>query len=319
MMYDISNIHETFDLGFPALNDRTEKKRGRKPKKQSEKEIMNEYMLENSTKIPNLQQQRKIYENMEYLSPNEKKIFENKFCKPKNPSQRKLMGYLNDPSKKIVISTGPAGTGKTLFATQFAVRGFMCGTFDKIIFTRPSVSVDEELGFLPGTLEEKMAPWMRPLYDILYNHISPKEVTQLIEEKTIEICPLGFMRGRTFKNCCIIADEMQNCTLSQMKLILTRIGEGTRLFITGDLEQCDRHNEKNGLEDFLERIRARRSNSITSVEFEINDVEREQVVKEVLEIYSTAVTLYSEEEDTLSNEEENSITTPCSSNDSKHV
>ena len=114
-----------------------------------------------------------------------------------------------------------------------------------------------------------------------------KEVTQLVEDKVIEICPLGFMRGRTFKNCCIVADEMQNCTLSQMKMILTRIGENTRLFITGDLEQCDRVGIRNGLEDFLDKIRGRRSNSITSVEFDINDIEREEVVKEVLEIYAS--------------------------------
>jgi phosphate starvation-inducible protein PhoH and related proteins len=161
------------------------------------------------------------------------------------------------------------------------------GVCDKIIFTRPSVSVDEELGFLPGTLEDKMAPWMRPLYDILYGFINPKELQQLIEEKVIEISPIGFMRGRTFKNCCIIADEMQNCTLNQMKMILTRIGENTRLFITGDLEQCDRMGDLNGLEDFLYKIRGRRSDSITSVEFGREDIEREDVVKEVLDIYSS--------------------------------
>jgi phosphate starvation-inducible PhoH-like protein len=262
-----------------------EKKRGRKPKKQTEKEIMKEY-VNDVVKPSTLQQQRKYYENMEYLSPNERKLFEKKFCQPKNPSQIKLMTYLNDPSQKIVIATGPAGTGKTLFATQTAIRHFLLGTYEKIIFTRPSVSVDEELGFLPGSLEEKMAPWMRPLYDILHTFITPKETTQLIEEKIIEICPLGFMRGRTFKNCCIVADEMQNCSLSQMKLVLTRIGENTRLFITGDLEQCDRMGERNGLEDFLDKIRSRRSNSISSVEFELKDVEREAVVREVLEIYA---------------------------------
>ena len=109
----------------------------------------------------------------------------------------------------------------------------------------------------------------------------------MMENGIIEISPLGFMRGRTFKNCCIIADEMQNCSLSQMKMILTRIGENTRLFITGDLEQCDRHGEINGLEDFLEKIHDRRSNSISSIEFETKDIEREEVVKEVLDIYTT--------------------------------
>lgn len=269
-----------YDIGIPS--DHLEKKRARtKTKKPTEKEIMKEYAAEFAT-------QRKYYENIQYLSPNERQIFENKFSQPKNDCQRQLMGYLNNPKQKVVIATGPAGTGKTLLTAQTAIRNFLLGTYEKIIFTRPSVSVDEDLGFLPGTLEEKMAPWMRPLYDILHIHISPKEVAQLIEEKVIEICPLGFMRGRTFKNCCIVADEMQNCTLSQMKLILTRIGENTRLFITGDLEQCDRYGVKNGLEDFLDKIRGRRSNSISSVEFAIRDIEREEVVKEVLEIYAAA-------------------------------
>ena len=275
-----------YDIGIPS--DHLEKKRARtKTKKPTEKEIMKEYATE-FPKNGQIQSQRKYYENIQYLSPNERQIFENKFSQPKNDCQRQLMAYLNNPKQKVVIATGPAGTGKTLLTAQMAIRNFLLGTYEKIIFTRPSVSVDEDLGFLPGTLEEKMAPWMRPLYDILHIHISPKEVTQLIEEKVIEICPLGFMRGRTFKNCCIVADEMQNCTLSQMKLILTRIGENTRLFITGDLEQCDRHGEKNGLEDFLDKIRGRRSNSISSVEFAIQDIEREEIVKEVLEIYAAA-------------------------------
>jgi phosphate starvation-inducible protein PhoH len=284
-MFDSSNVFDLFDPKAP--NDQgIKKQRGRKAKKPTEKEILKEYHQENS-KPSTLQQQRKYYENIQYLSPQERQQFEAKFCKPKNRSQSLLNSYLQEPRKKIVIATGPAGTGKTLLATQQAIRGFMLGTYEKIIFTRPSVSVDEELGFLPGTLEEKMAPWMRPLYDILHAHITPKEVTQLVEDKVIEICPLGFMRGRTFKNCCIVADEMQNCTLSQMKMILTRIGENTRLFITGDLEQCDRVGIRNGLEDFLDKIRGRRSNSITSVEFDINDIEREEVVKEVLEIYAS--------------------------------
>jgi phosphate starvation-inducible PhoH-like protein len=159
------------------------------------------------------------------------------------------------------------------------------GVSDKLIFTRPSVSVDEELGFLPGTLEEKMAPWIRPIYDVLYNFITPKEVTALLEDKVIEIAPLGYMRGRTFKNCWIVADEMQNSTVSQMKMLMTRLGENSKLVITGDLEQHDRINEMNGLEDFLNKFRGKRSSSISSIEFENKDIQREEVVKEVLEIY----------------------------------
>jgi phosphate starvation-inducible PhoH-like protein len=131
-----------------------------------------------------------------------------------------------------------------------------------------------------------MAPWVRPIYDILYNFISPREVTQMMEDKIIEISPLGYMRGRTFKNCWIVADEMQNSTTSQMKMLLTRLGENSRLVITGDLDQHDRANELNGLEDFLNKFRGKRSSSITSFEFQRQDIQREDVVKEVLDIYS---------------------------------
>jgi len=263
------------------------KKRTRKSKKQNEKEILYEYKAEVEKEKENtLIKQRKLYENMQYLSEKEKQNFEKKMTYPKNISQERYCNLLRDKSKKVVVATGPAGTGKTLFATEFGIRNFMLGNYEKIIFTRPSVSVDEDLGYLPGTLEEKMAPWIRPIYDILHNFVSPKEVLGLIEEKVIEISPLGFMRGRTFKNCWIVADEMQNSTISQMKMLLTRLGENSRLIITGDLEQFDRRNDLNGLEDFLSKFRGRRSSSISSFEFNRGDIQREEVVKEVLDIYS---------------------------------
>lgn len=233
-----------------------------------------------------LEYNKSYYNNYEHFSLKEKQIFENKFSKPKNKSQENYLKYLNRKNKKIIVATGPAGTGKTLLATELGIKNFLLGKYDKIIFTRPSITVDEDLGYLPGTLEEKMLPYIRPLYDILYLFISPKEVNQLIENKLIEIAPLGFMRGRTFKNCWIIADEMQNSTIGQMKMLLTRLGENSRLIITGDLEQNDRINEINGLEDFLDKFKGRRSESITSVEFDVEDIERDDIVKEVLEIYS---------------------------------
>jgi phosphate starvation-inducible PhoH-like protein len=162
----------------------------------------------------------------------------------------------------------------------------LTGVYDKLIFTRPSVSVDEDLGYLPGSLEEKMAPWVRPIYDILYRFLSPREVSQMVDDKVIEISPLGFMRGRTFVNSWIVADEMQNSTVAQMKMLLTRLGENSRLVITGDLEQFDRNHEFNGLDDFLNKFKGKRSSSISSFEFSRNDIQREEVVKEVLDIYS---------------------------------
>ena len=229
----------------------------------SEKELLNEYGIE-----------------IEY-----KKQETHKMTIPKNIHQHQYVHALQNKNKKIIVATGPAGTGKTLFATEYGIKNFLNGVYDKLIFTRPSVSVDEDLGFLPGTLEDKMAPWIRPIYDILYNFVTPKEVEQCMENKIIEIAPLGFMRGRTFKNAWIVADEMQNSTISQMKMLLTRLGENSRLIITGDLEQFDR-SEKNGLDDFLNKFKGKRSTSISSFEFDNTDIQREEVVKEVLEIYS---------------------------------
>jgi len=283
------------EVGEPKKEEK--KRPGRKPKKQNEKEIMYEYMMDHGVTssalaTPILKQQRKIYENFQYLSPAEREHFDQKFTKPKNQSQEIFSSMLKAKNKKIILATGPAGTGKTLFATEYGVRFFLLGVYDKLIFTRPSVSVDEELGFLPGTLEEKMAPWVRPIYDVLYQFIPPKEVTALMEEKVIEIAPLGYMRGRTFKNSWIVADEMQNSTISQMKMLLTRLGENSRLVITGDLEQYDRPNERNGLEDFLDKFKGKRSSSIGSFEFDRSDIQREEVVKEILDIYGGDIPEY---------------------------
>jgi phosphate starvation-inducible PhoH-like protein len=290
---------------FDASNSDT--KKGRKNKKQNEKQIKKDMInVFYAGEIEKIEQERenarerksrkqtapaitsaveKPYEYIHHMSSKEKEGFDAKFTKPKNENQEEYVNLLKQKGKKIVVATGPSGTGKTLFATEFGVRNFMTGVYEKLIFTRPSVSVDEELGFLPGTLEEKMAPWIRPIYDVLYNFLTPKEVTTLLEENIIEIAPLGYMRGRTFKNCWIVADEMQNSSVSQMKMLMTRLGENSRMVITGDLEQYDRHDEMNGLEDFLEKFKGKRSSSISSFVFQLADIQREEVVKEVLEIY----------------------------------
>jgi phosphate starvation-inducible protein PhoH and related proteins len=267
-------------------NVKQERRKGRKGRKMNEKEIFYEYReeIENEKSLKN---QKKLYDNYQYLSINEKKTIEDKYTSPKNSSQEEYVRKLKIKQRKIIVATGPAGTGKTLFATEFGIKNFFMNNVEKIIFTRPSVSVDEDLGYLPGTLEEKMAPWVRPIYDILYRFIHPKEVTQLLEDKIIEIAPLGYMRGRTFKNAWIIADEMQNSTVAQMKMLLTRLGENSRLVITGDLDQHDRKEGINGLEDFLDKFKGKRSSSITSIEFQRDDIQREEVVKEVLDIYSS--------------------------------
>lgn len=261
---------------------RMQKRRG---KKQFNKLIDEEMARYTSDKLDKKETMLNVFENFQYLSPKEKTHTEGKFSKPKNASQGLYVNNLNNLNNKIIIATGPAGTGKTLFATEYGLKQFLMGSFEKIIFTRPAVCVDEDLGYLPGTLEEKLAPYIRPIYDILYRFLSQEDVSRLIENKTIEISPLAYMRGRTFKNTWIIADEMQNSTISQMKMLLTRLGENSRMVITGDLEQHDRGTEINGLHDFLEKFSKRRSSSITSIEFDSNDIERERVVKEVLDIY----------------------------------
>jgi len=295
--YIVKTMHSTNSnsVGEP-------KKKNKRYKKQNEKVLLNEYKYEYEDSETNLVNQKNIYENIQYLSTAEKQRLEGRFTHPKNGMQRDYHNLLSQRSKKIVVATGPAGTGKTLFATEFGVKNFLLGNIEKLIFTRPSVSVDEDLGYLPGTLEDKMAPWVRPIYDILYQFITPKEVTALLEDKIIEIAPLGYMRGRTFKNCWIVADEMQNSTVSQMKMLLTRLGEKSRLIITGDLGQRDRPDDLNGLDDFLDKFKGKRSSSITSVEFENNDIQREDVVKEVLEIYGGNIPhIYNHVEDTDEN------------------
>ena len=253
---------------------------------------------ESSGYIPSVYDQIRLYENWQHLSHRERDLFEQRFTKPKTRSQEIYASMLKTRSKKIILATGPAGTGKTMFATEYGIRYFLQGVYEKLVFTRPSVSVDEDLGYLPGTLEDKMAPWVRPIYDILYQHMSVKEVTALLEEKVIEIAPLGYMRGRTFKNCWIVADEMQNSTIAQMKMLLTRIGENSRIVVTGDLEQRDVSTPEstNGLHDFLEKFRGKRSSSIGSFEFDRSDIQREDVVKEILDIYGGERIPYEDEE-----------------------
>ena len=203
---------------------------------------------------------------------------------PRNKNQETYVLALLDEQKDIVFGIGPAGTGKTLLAVQTAVKKFKQGEVDKIIVTRPAVSVDEDLGALPGTLEEKMAPWTRPIFDVLREYFTSYEIEGMIKEGIVEIAPLSYMRGRTFKYSYIIADEMQNATPNQMKMLLTRLGEGSQMAVTGDLGQADRMND-NGLLDFLKQFKGKNSTKISVVHFEKNDVERHPAVKEILEVY----------------------------------
>ena len=203
---------------------------------------------------------------------------------PRNKHQEEYVVKLLDESKDIVFGVGPAGTGKTLLAVQVAVKMFKEGKIDKIIVTRPAVSVDEDLGFLPGTLEQKMAPWTRPIFDVLREYFDARQIEGMIEEGIIEIAPLAYMRGRTFKQSFILADEMQNATPNQMKMLLTRLGEGSMMAVTGDLAQADRLKD-NGLIDFTKLLESKNTSRLDVVRFEQGDIERHEAVKEVLNIY----------------------------------
>jgi phosphate starvation-inducible PhoH-like protein len=207
---------------------------------------------------------------------------------PRNYHQDDLLGYLEDHNIDIVFAVGPAGTGKTMISTLAGIKGLKSGDIDKFVVTRPAVSVDEQHGFLPGTLQEKMAPWTRPIFDIFEEYYNSDQIEYMLKENKVEIAPLAYMRGRTFKNSFIIADEMQNATDNQMKMLLTRIGDGSKLVVTGDLAQHDRGYESNGLKMFIERLLEYGSQRIKLVEFDSRDIERHPVVEEVLRLYGEA-------------------------------
>ena len=204
---------------------------------------------------------------------------------PRNLSQETYLELLKNPRKFIVFAIGPAGTGKTMLAVQMAIKLYKEGVISKIVVTRPAVSVDEEHGFLPGDLNAKMAPWTRPIFDVFEEYYHPKEIADMLEDGVIEISPLAYMRGRTFKNAFVVADEMQNATPSQMKMLLTRLGDGSRMVVTGDLNQADRPKE-NGLLEFCSLYgQGGDYRMIAMARFETKDIERHPVVKEILSIY----------------------------------
>jgi phosphate starvation-inducible protein PhoH and related proteins len=214
--------------------------------------------------------------------------------KPRSENQKTYVSHLANASVPIVFGIGPAGCGKTLFACVRAIDGLRSGDFQKIVLTRPVVPVEEEeLGFLPGNLVKKMDPWTRPLMDIFLEYYPPHELDFMISSGVIEISPLAYMRGRTFKRCFIIADEMQNSSPGQMLMLTTRIGDGSKMVITGDLKQSDRSME-NGLLDFMNKIRDYRGRGgehdigIELVEMNKGDIERSPIVSKILEIFSSS-------------------------------
>jgi len=206
---------------------------------------------------------------------------------PKTLNQETYINLLTDPSKLIVFATGPAGTGKTMLAMLAGIKALKEGEITKIVLTRPAVGVDDERhGFLPGDLNQKMEPWTRPLFDVLAEYYDKKDIVKMLDEQIIEISPLAFMRGRTFKSSWIIADEMQNATPNQMKMLLTRLGEGSKMVVTGDTKQADRKDPDNGLLDFKGLVESyQNSMYVSGIELTGKDIQRHPAVLEVLKIY----------------------------------
>jgi len=205
---------------------------------------------------------------------------------PRNAAQEDYVGQLLDPNTRICIAVGPAGCGKTYIGVQRAIMALRNHEVDKIIITRPAVSVDEQHGFLPGDLNEKMAPWVRPVMDIFEEYYGKSVTAQMVIDGTIEVAPLAYMRGRSFKYCFILAEEVQNCTPEQSLMLTTRMGVGCTMVITGDLRQHDRGFDKNGLSDLISKVESGRpSKAIRIAKFNKSHVERDPIVSEILGLY----------------------------------
>jgi len=175
-----------------------------------------------------------------------------KNIKPRSEGQKELLQAIKDHS--LTLAVGPAGTGKTYLAIASAVEALEKGEVERIILSRPAMEAGESLGFLPGDMQEKMAPYLRPLYDSLGDRLGGKRVRQLLEDGTIEIAPIGFMRGRTLNNAFVVIDEAQNCTYGQLKMILSRLGWHSTMIVTGDPDQSDLLEGMSGLPLIADRL-----------------------------------------------------------------
>jgi len=205
---------------------------------------------------------------------------------PKSVNQEKYILALLDENTDIVVVGGPAGTGKTYLAMQAAIKALKERTVDRIILSRPAVGVeDEQHGFLPGDINQKMEPWTRPLLDVLREYYTVSEIAHMLEEQIVEIAPLAFCRGRNFKHSYIILDEAQNATPGQLKMIMTRIGIGSKIVITGDIEQADRKTADNGLLDLQNRLGKGVIPGLQLCNFELKDVQRHKIIEHVLKLY----------------------------------
>lgn len=200
--------------------------------------------------------------------------------KPRTDGQRELMDAIQ--SHNLTMAIGPAGSGKTYLAISAAVEALEAGKVEKIILSRPAMEAGESLGYLPGDMHEKMAPYLRPLYDALGDRMGGKRVRQLLEDGTIEIAPVGFMRGRTLNNAFVVIDEAQNCTYAQLKMLLSRLGWHSTMVVTGDPDQSDLLDGMSGLADISKRFEM--IENIAVVRLQSEDIVRHPLVAEMLDV-----------------------------------
>src|SRR5438309_3053802 len=216
------------------------------------------------------------------VSSGRQRNFGKKVLAPKTVNQRRYLEAIE--RNDLVIGVGPAGTGKTYLAVAMAISALIGKKVSRIILTRPAVEAGERLGFLPGTLQEKVDPYLRPLYDALHDMLEPEKVEKLLERAIIEVAPIAFMRGRTLNDSFIILDEAQNSTAEQMKMLLTRQGFNSKMVVTGDLTQVDLPSGKrSGLVDASEVLRG--VEGISFVYFDERDVVRHPLVQRIVKAY----------------------------------
>ena len=224
--------------------------------------------------------------------------FSNEKCIPRTLNQKTYVDSLNNKNNSLIVVIGPAGTGKTMLASLKGIEMLKNNEINKLIITRPIATVEEDIGFLPGNLNKKMDPWIKPFFDVLGDYYSKTQISNMLNDGNIEIVPLVFMRGRTFKNAFIIADEMQNSSPNQMLMLTTRLGTNSKMVITGDLSQTDKNENVNGLSDLITKyntysnyegsnvnITDKISNNIKVIRLNGSDIQRSKTVEQVLSIY----------------------------------
>ena len=247
-------------------------------------EMLNMGSKNKTIEIPDLELIAKIRhpEKLSKSKISQLNVIDNKFIKVKNINQFKYLETIDDST--ITFGVGPAGTGKTFLAVASAVKMYSENRIKKIVLTRPAVEAGERLGYLPGDLSQKIDPYLVPLFDSLEYFFGNETLQYLIEKRNIEIVPLAYMRGRTLNDACIILDEAQNATISQIKMFLTRLGENSKMIITGDETQIDLNNKTfSGLKKTRKTLSS--IEEVSVLEFENTDIVRNKIVSKILEIF----------------------------------